>query len=144
MPPANEKPTNNRWAIFALACGASWLLYLHRYTFALIKPELVKEWGLQKPDLGLLDSAFSLTSTGFQFPLGVAADAMGVHLVLTGLVLLWCLGLGLHAAAPTAAYLWYARATMGIGQSAVYASLSRIAQTWFPSPIRTQAPARSA
>ena len=33
-----EKPTNVRWAIFGLACGTSWLLYLHRYTFALIKP----------------------------------------------------------------------------------------------------------
>ena len=26
-------PTNVRWAMFGLACGTSWLLYLHRYTF---------------------------------------------------------------------------------------------------------------
>lgn len=131
------RPTNIRWLTFFLACGTSWLLYLHRYTFALIKPELVKEWGLQKTELGLLDSAFSFTSTGFQFPLGIAADAFGVHGVLTGLILLWCFGLALHAWAPSAAYLWYARATLGIGQSAVYACLSRLAQTWFPPSIRT-------
>ncbi|HUE71210.1 MAG TPA: hypothetical protein VMP01_10025, partial [Pirellulaceae bacterium] len=88
MPTTAEKPTNVRWAVFGLACGTSWLLYLHRYVFALIKPELVKQWELGKDDLGLLDSAFSTASTVFQFPLGAAADVLGVHLVLTGLIVL--------------------------------------------------------
>src|SRR5437763_12525562 len=85
-----QRPTNVRWAVFGLACGTSWLLYLHRYTFALIKPELIKEWQLDKVQLGLLDSAFSLTSTGLQFPLGVSADLFGVRIVLTGFVLFCC------------------------------------------------------
>jgi MFS transporter, ACS family, glucarate transporter len=137
MPDAAERPTNVRWAVFGLACATSWLLYLHRYTFALIKPELVKEWGLDKVQLGLLDSAFSLTSTGFQFPLGVAADVLGVRIVLTSLIVLWCVGLGMHAWAPSPRYLWYARATFGVGQSAVYSTLSRMAASWFPESIRT-------
>src|SRR4030095_14078841 len=109
-----ERPTNIRWVIFGLACGTSWLLYLHRYVFALIKPELVKQWGLGKDDLGLLDSAFSASATIFQFPLGAAADVMGVHLVLTGLIVLWCIGLGMHATSPSPTHLWYARVMMGI------------------------------
>jgi sugar phosphate permease len=137
MIPPGDKPTNIRWTIFGLACGTSWLLYLHRYTFALIKPELAREWKLDKVQLGLLDSAFSTSATLCQFPLGIAADAAGVRLVLTGLIVLWCLGLGMHAWAPSPKYLWYARLTMGIGQSAVYATLSRMAQSWFPPGIRT-------
>lgn len=137
MSNANDKPTNVRWTVFGLACGTSWLLYLHRYTFALIKPELVQEWKLDKVELGLLDSAFSLSSTLFQFPLGVAADLLGVRIILTGLILLWCLGLGMHAWSPSPQYLWYARAVFGIGQSAVYSTLSRMAQSWFPPRIRT-------
>jgi MFS family permease len=136
MPPA-EKPTNIRWAIFGLACGTSWLLYLHRYVFALIKPTLIDEWSMSKTELGLLDSAFSISSTVFQFPLGIAADAAGVRLVLTGLIVLWCLGLGMHAWTPPTKYLWYARVIMGIGQSAVYATISRMAQSWFPPHART-------
>ena len=101
MSDGRPSPTNVRWAIFGLACGTSWLLYLHRYTFALIKPELVKEWGLSKVELGWLDSAFSFTSTVFQFPLGIAADVWGVRLVLTGLILLWCAGLAMHSWAPS-------------------------------------------
>src|SRR6186997_404839 len=107
------RPTNVRWAVFSLAAGASWLLYLHRYAFATIKPELVKEWGLEKSELGYLDSAFSFTATFFQFPFGVVAEWLGVRLVLTGLVLLWSLGLAMHAWAPSVGFLWYARATMG-------------------------------
>ena len=95
------------------------------------------EWKLDKVQLGLLDSAFSTSATLCQFPLGIAADAAGVRLVLTGLIVLWCLGLGMHAWAPSPKYLWYARLTMGIGQSAVYATLSRMAQSWFPPGIRT-------
>jgi ACS family glucarate transporter-like MFS transporter len=135
--PSGQQPTQMRWAVFSLACGASWLLYLHRYAFALIKPELVKEWGLSKSELGWLDSAFAATSVGFQIPLGVAADALGVHLVLTGLVLVWCVGLAMHAWAPSPKLLYVARLIFGVGQSAVYACLSRMAQTWFPLPIRT-------
>jgi sugar phosphate permease len=136
IPPA-EKPTNIRWAIFGLACGTSWLLYLHRYTFALIKPELIQEWKLGKTELGLFDSAFSISSTAIQFPFGIAADALGVRLVLTALIVVWCLGLGMHAWAPSPKFMWYARVTFGIGQSAVFATISRLAQSWFPPPIRT-------
>jgi MFS family permease len=131
------KPTNIRWAVFGLACGASWLLYLHRYTFALIKPALVQEWSLDKTQLGWLDSAFSITSTLFQFPLGILADAAGVRLVLTALIVVWCLGLGMHAWAPSIKYLYLARALLGVGQSAVYANISRMAPSWFPPSIRT-------
>jgi sugar phosphate permease len=134
---SSDKPTNVRWAVFGLACGTSWLLYLHRYTFALIKPELVQEWQLNKVELGLLDSAFSLSSTLFQFPLGVVADLLGVRIVLTGLILLWCLGLAMHAFSPSPRYLMLARATFGMGQSAVYSTLSRMAKSWFPLEIRT-------
>ena len=137
MPLASARPTNVRWAVFALACGTSWWMYLHRYVFALIKPELVEEWGLRKEQLGLLDSAFSLGYTLFQFPLGVAADVAGVHVVLTGLILLWCGGLAMHAWAPSVKYLALARGLLGLGQSAVYATLSRTAQMWFPPSIRT-------
>src|SRR6185503_12071660 len=101
MSQGKTKPTNVRWVVFGLAFGTSWLLYLHRYAFAIIKPELVKEWGLSKTELGALDSVLSVTYSTFQFPLGVCADWLGVHIVLTALILIWSAGLGLHAWAPT-------------------------------------------
>lgn len=131
------QPTNIRWCVFSLAFMTSALLYLHRYVFAFIKPTLAKEWELSNTELGAIDSAFSLLYTFVQFPLAIVADALGVHLVLTVLMVVWCSGLGLMAWAPSARWMWYAQALLGIGQSAVYACLSRIARMWFPPPIRT-------
>ncbi len=132
-----EQPTRFRWKVFLLACGTSWLLYLHRYLFALIKPELVKEWGLKKDELGLLDSAFSVFYSGFQIPLGILTDAIGVHLMLTGMIVVWSLGLGMHAMATLPSSLWSARAVLGVGQSAAFAAQTRITRSWFPPSIRT-------
>jgi MFS family permease len=133
----DDRPTHFRWNVFVLACGTSWLLYLHRYIFGLIKPVLVEEWELGKDELGLLDSAFSLSYTGFQIPLGVATNAFGVHVMLTCMIVVWSIGLGMHAWAPTSKYLWAARATFGLGQSAVFAAQSQITRTWFPRSVRT-------
>ena len=33
-----ERPTRVRYMVFVLGFGTSWMLYLHRYSFALIKP----------------------------------------------------------------------------------------------------------
>lgn len=134
---AVRRPTNVRWGVFTLACTTSWLLYLHRYVFALIKPEIAREWGLGKDELGVLDSVFSTFYTVFQVPLGIAADAWGVRLVLTGLIVLGSIGLGMQAWAGSSLQMWYARAILGIGQSAAYAALSRISRQWFPPTIRT-------
>ena len=129
--------TNARWSVFSLAFATSALLYLHRYVFGFIKPVLPKEWGLSKTDLGRIDSDFAACYTLFQFPLAIAADAVGVHLVLTGLIVVWCSGLALMAWAPSAKVLWFGQVTLGTGQSAVYACLNRVSRTWFPPAVRT-------
>jgi sugar phosphate permease len=111
---ADQRPTSVRWGVFALACGTSWLLYFHRYTFALIKPELTEEWGLGPDELGLLDSAFYTSYSLFQIPLGIAGDVFGVRLVLTLLIVVWSGGLGLQALAPSVKLL-AAAAVAGAG-----------------------------
>ena len=38
-----ERPTRVRYMVFVLGFGTSWMLDLHRYSFALIKPFLKEE-----------------------------------------------------------------------------------------------------
>jgi len=102
-----------------------------------MKPALSETRGLTATELGEIDSAFSFCYTAFQFPLAIAADGLGVHLILTALILVWCAGLGVMGSTTTIRGLWYAQALLGTGQSAVYACLSRIARTWFPPRVRT-------
>jgi len=58
-------------------------------------------------------------------------------MILTAMIVIWCIGLALHAWAPSANELWYGRALMGAGQSGVYAALSRVTRDWFPAVSRT-------
>ena len=134
---SSERPTRFRWVVFTLCSATSWLLYLHRYVFGLIKAELDDEYDLGETKLGLLDSGFSLFYSTCQIPMGVAVDVYGAYAMLTGMIVVWSVGLGLHAWAPTPDHLWYGRATMGTGQSGVFAGLSRISKNWFPPSART-------
>lgn len=132
-----DKPTIVRWIVFALAFATSSLLYWHRYVFAYIKPILTEQWGLTNTQLGQIDSAFAITYSLCQFPLAIVADLLGVHLVLSCLLVVWCCGLAMLALAPSVSWLWYGQALLGTGQSAVYACLSRVSKTWYPSAVRT-------
>ncbi len=137
LTPERAKPTNVRWSVFSLAFATSALLYLHRYVFGIIKPTLADEWKLSNSELGEIDSAFSVCYTAFQFPLAIAADVIGVHLVLTGLIAVWVGGLALMAWAPSPKVMWFGQTLLGTGQSAVYACLNRVARMWFPPAVRT-------
>ncbi len=132
-----EQPTNVRWIVFTLGCGTSWMLYLHRYTLALIKPELKKDFGLSTEELGYLDSAFSFCYSVFQFPCGILADTMGAHIYLGSIILIWSVALGMHAFAPGLKTLWFARSLFGAGQAGAFAAIGRVTRTWFPLSIRT-------
>jgi sugar phosphate permease len=134
-----QPPTRFRWVVFGLGCGTSWVLYLHRYTFALVKKELKDEWGLTNQDLGLLDSAFSIAYSAFQIPAGLLADFYGAHLFLGAIILIWSFAIAMHAWAPGLTSMAYARGIFGAGQAGAFAALSRLTRTWFPFSSRTSA-----
>src|ERR1700736_4961615 len=88
----DSRPTRSRSLVFALACAASWLLYLHRYSWGVIKPAFLQENpGLTDTEVGWLDSAFNATYALGQVPVGLAGDALGPRGVLTAVIFLWSL-----------------------------------------------------
>jgi len=136
--PASDRPTRIRWLIFALACAVSWLLYLHRYAFGVIKPALKRENPeLTDQVLGDLDALFSLTYALGQVPGGLAGDVLGQRRVLSLLILLWSAALLGLSWAISFAGLGVARALFGLAQAGAYPNLSQVTRRWFPASIRT-------
>lgn len=133
----DEQPSKVRWLVFALGCAISWMLYLHRYTFGLIKPKLQEEFGWTPTELGQLDAAFSSCYVIFQFPAGILADALGAHLFLGGIIIAWSIALALVALTSELTTMRLARAAFGAGQAGTFAALSRITRSWFPLAVRT-------
>ncbi|GAB4154930.1 MAG: MFS transporter [Planctomycetaceae bacterium] len=132
-----ERPTNVRWWIFGLGCGTSWILYVHRFTFGLIKPIIGREWGLNEIELGWLDSAFSFTYMFGQVPAGLLGDLIGAHIFLSVTILAWSVALWLHTVAPNMEWMVPVRVLFGLAQAGCYSMLSKISKLWFPRSIRT-------
>jgi ACS family glucarate transporter-like MFS transporter len=131
-------PTRVRWLIFALASCASWLLYLHRYAWGLVKSDFSRENpAYSLVDLGWLDSAFLITYAIGQIPGGLAADRFGPRIVLSVLALLWSPASAGVAWTTGLCRLIGARAIFGLAQAGVYPVLNKMTRTWFPLASRT-------
>src|SRR3954447_25760285 len=85
-----ERSTQVRWLIFALACAVSWLLYLHRYAWGVVRPSLKAEHPeLTDLRLGFLDALFNVGYAFGQVPGGLLGDLLGARGVLSLLIVLW-------------------------------------------------------
>jgi MFS family permease len=131
-------PTQVRWWVFFLACAASWLLYLHRYSWGVIKPAFKRTYpDITDQQLGWLDSAFLATYAIGQVPGGLAGDFFGARAVLAVLILLWSVAVGGVALTGNFGRVFGVRAGFGLAQAGAYPVLSQVTRTWFPPRHRT-------
>src|SRR5262245_57009393 len=131
------RPTRVRWLVFFLACATSWLLYLHRYAWGVIKPQVKSELGLTDVELGCLDSAFNAAYAAFQIPTGLLGDLFGPASVLPAMICGWSACL---AGTGTASGFWMlasVRGLFGALQAGTYPNLSKVSRSWFPYSVRT-------
>ncbi len=129
--------TGVRWTIFALACGTSALLYIHRYTWSFIKPKLQAEQGFDEQQLGTLGSLFNLAYALCQIPSGALCDAIGPRLFLTTIIVLWSLAVSGQAFAGSFAAVASVRLVFGATQAGGYPALNKVTQVWFAPATRT-------
>jgi sugar phosphate permease len=132
-----DRPTRVRWLVFLLACAASFLLYLHRYAWGVVKPSLKEDTGISDVALGGLDSAFSVTYMLCQVPGGMAGDVFGPRGVLSLITLLWSASLAWIGMAQGTFSVIAARLSFGAMQAGTYANLAKVTRSWFPLALRT-------
>ena len=135
--PPPSRPTNVRWVIFSLAALASYINYVHRYSWGVIKPYLLEDGVVTEQQVGWLDGLIGITYGLGQFPGGLAGDLLGPHLVIPCSAILW----SIVAAAPAVVTAYYGLATirlaMGLVQAPCYPCLGKITQSWIPRATRT-------
>ncbi len=127
-----------RRVIFALAATTSFLLYLHRYTWNLVRPELETTYGLSNTQLEALGSAFFFPYALGQVPGGILCDLFGPHLFLVAIILVWSLLLPLHGWVSNFWGLLAVRGGFGFAQAGCYPALTQVTRAWFPLRRRTQ------
>ena len=146
-----RRPTGVRWTIFVLSCGASFLLYLHRYTWNIISPKLQEApYSLAHTQTEFLFSLFYYTYAALQIPSGVFIDRAGPRWFLTYSIVCWSAALALLAAVflrttPAGeSTLWLilfpaaiSRLLFGAAQAGCYPALTKASKVWFAPQGRT-------
>lgn len=136
--PPNIHPTRVRWLVFGLACAVSWLLYLHRYSWGVIKFDVQEEYpDLTDVEMGWLDSCFLAAYTLGQVPGGWAGDRFGPRIIIPLLIVAWSLGVGATSLAVGLVSFALVRMFFGLAQAGVYPNLSKVTRNWFPASART-------
>jgi len=133
----SEQPTRVRWLVFALCGSTSFMLYLHRYTWGMIKPYVADEFDWDYTTLSMLDSCFNLSYGLGQIPFGILGDWFGPGVVLGSTILLWSLSMGAMTLATGVTSMYIARFTFGLTQAGCYSNLSKVTKVWFPHSVRT-------
>jgi sugar phosphate permease len=137
-PSTAERPTRVRWLIFALACATSWLLYLHRYSWGVIRPYFKADHpNLDDEDVGWIDGAFNAPYAVGQVPGGLAGDVFGARAVLSVVILFWSLAVAGLAWVRTPWAAFGLRSLFGLVQAPAYPVLNKATRSWFPLSIRT-------
>ena len=131
------KPTRRRWTILSLACGVSWLMYLHRYSFNLVRPYLEEEYNFTNVQLDSIYILFNISYTLGQVPSGIICDLFGPHLFLVGIIIAWSLALPCIGLTGNFYGLGALRVLFGATQAGGYPSLTKVSRTWLPANIRT-------
>jgi len=123
--------------VFSLAAGTSFILYLHRYTWLMVRPELKAEYDFTETQLGTLTTLFNATYMFGQIPGGIVCDFFGPHLFLGIIIALWSLALPAMGLTGSFYGLGASRLAFGITQAGCYPSLAKVTRVWFPLKGRT-------
>jgi len=134
---SNSKPTDIRWLVLTLASITSMILYFHRYTWAIIRPQLEKEYGFSNTELEQIFAFFNFTYGIGQIPGGIVSDIFGAHIFLGSIIGLWSLALICFALAGSFWVFCGSRLIFGLAQAGAYPSLNTISSIWFAPSSRT-------
>src|SRR4051812_16218829 len=134
---ALARPTAVRWRVFALACSTSFLLYLHRYTWNIVGPELQHRLDLNNTQAQFLFSLFYYSYAACQIPSGLVIDRFGPHRFLGMIIVAWSLALAALGQTSTLGLLAAWRLVFGAAQAGCYPALTKVTRSWFPEARRT-------
>ena len=136
-PDSPMRPTKIHQMVLVLAAAISLVLYLHRYTWNIIRPELAREYGFSNTELAQIFTSFQFSYALGQIPSGVICDFFGARYFLSAIIGGWSLSLVLFTLGGSFAMFILARVIFGAAQAGAYPSLSNVSRNWFPIASRT-------
>jgi predicted MFS family arabinose efflux permease len=125
----------HRAAIVALAAVLA-LDGADRTALGALAPALKSEFGVGNTAIGLLASAFAIVGALAIFPIGILTDRARRITILVVCIGIWCLAMGVAAAAMSFAVLFAARVSLGVMSAAGGPPVTSLVGDLFPADVR--------
>src|SRR5260370_25025071 len=131
-----EISNGTRWGAIALLFSAAVINFIDRGSISVALPLIASELNFSPSAQGTLLSAFFWSYAMMQIPMGWAVDRFDAKWVYAGAFALWSMACGLTGFAGTLATLAIVRMILGIGESAYFASSTKLVSQLFPPSER--------
>src|ERR1035438_4539122 len=132
LPVSNSR----RWTVIGLLFVASFINYLDRATLSLALPLISVDLHLGPETKGLVLSAFFVSYSLMQVPVGWCTDRWNLRWLYAGLFALWSLACGFTGFAGSLVVLILLRIILGIGESIYLPGGTKIVSLLFPPEER--------
>ena len=137
--PAFSRPTRTRYWVIVFAITLAIITYIDRVCISQAAPDISRELGLSKKEMGLAFSAFALAYALFEIPGGWLGDWIGPRKVLMRVVVMWSLFTTATGFAWNLVSLWIARFMFGAGEAGCFPNLTKAFTIWLPVVERVRA-----
>ena len=134
----NKKVGNYRWRILIFLFFATTINYIDRQVIGILKPFISKDpaIGFSEGDYGYIVSAFQFAYAIGLLLTGRFLDKFGTRIGYFWSVLVWSIAAILHAMASGFKSFAFARAALGLGESANFPASVKTVAEWFPKKER--------
>jgi MFS family permease len=131
-----DRPTRARYRLVALTVALAMVTYLDRVCISKLAPDIMRDLGLSKIQMGYVFSSFTLAYAFFEIPTAWWADREGTRRVLTRIVIWWSSFTIATAAAYNYATLLVVRFLFGAGEAGAWPCVARTFSRWIPARER--------
>lgn len=138
-PPAVTAPTKARNLVLFFVISLAVITYVDRVCISQAAPQMQKDLGLTKAQMGWAFTAFSLAYALFEIPGGWLGDKIGPRKVLLRVVAMWSAFTVATGWAWNLSSLVIFRSLFGIGEAGCFPNLTKALTLWFPAFERVKA-----
>lgn len=131
--------TAMRHRVIAMTVLLAGVTYLDRVAIGVVAPQITKDLGLSKVEMGYVFSAFTVAYAVFEIPTAAWADRIGCRGVLTRIVAWWSAFTMATAAAWSYFSLLVIRFLFGVGEAGAWPCVGRVFSRWIPAGERGKA-----
>ena len=129
-------PTSVRYRILLLTFVVAFVMYIDRACMGAVQPHIMREFGMDKIQMGWASSLFNFAYAAFQVPSGWMTDRYGPRAILCIAIAWWSIFTAATGLTYSFVSLAVTRFLFGIGEAAAFPAASRAILPWLPAPQR--------